>query len=311
MKPPAPGVQSIAYLNGEYLPLSEARLPVYDLGIIQGATITERLRTVRHWPYLVAEHLARLRNSSQLAGLRLPGNLDPLEEVIEQVAQRNSPLIPIEEDLAIVIFVTAGQALGESFGLAKTSRPSLCVHAAPLPFKQWGKAFRDGLQLVVSDIRQPPADVLNPRIKHRSRLHWFIADHRAREQAPGSMALLLDQRGYVTETASGNLVLVRNGELLTPGFEQTLAGISREHVRKLAARQGWRMREADLTPLDVAQADEAFLTSSTYCLLPVGSLDGKRIGNAVPGPVTKMLLDNWSEELGLDLERQILQAAGG
>jgi branched-subunit amino acid aminotransferase/4-amino-4-deoxychorismate lyase len=308
MNSPRPGHAPLAYLDGEYVPLAQARLPVYDLGLMQGASITERLRTVGHRPYLVNEHLARLRNSLALAGMKIPSGLDPLDEVIHEVAQRNSALISAESDMSIVVFVTAGQAPGDAFGLVKTSRPSLCVYAAPLPLRQWAEAFRGGVRLVVSDVRQAPANVLSPQIKHRSRLHWFIADQRAREDAPGSLAILLDQQGFLTETASGNFVMVHNGEMLTPRFEQTLGGIAREHVHKLAVRQGWRLREADLTPADAFQADEAFLTSSTYCLLPIGSIDGQRIGTALPGPVTKMLLDCWSEELGLDLERQILAA---
>jgi branched-subunit amino acid aminotransferase/4-amino-4-deoxychorismate lyase len=120
--------------------------------------------------------------------------------------------------------------------------------------------------------------------------------------------LLLDHDGYVTETSTGNLFVVRGRALLTPRAETTLPGIAQAHVMRLAERNGWEIGRADLTPQDVAGAEEAFLTSSTYCLLPVGAINGARIGTRIPGPVSKMLLDLWSQEIGLDLEAQALAA---
>jgi branched-subunit amino acid aminotransferase/4-amino-4-deoxychorismate lyase len=299
----------VAYLNGEFVPLSGARLPVYDLGIVQGATVTERLRTVRHVPYLVTEHLERLERTLAALQWPLPRDAGPLAGVIADVARLNAVGLAAEEDLSIVVFVTAGQALGDANGLTTHSRPAVCVYSAPLPLAEWGRSHREGVSLYTPvKVRQLPTDVVSPQLKHRSRLHWRLAEQETHARAAGAAPLLLDHDGYVTETSTGNLFVVRGRALLTPRAETTLPGIAQAHVMRLAERNGWEIGRADLTPQDVAGAEEAFLTSSTYCLLPVGAINGARIGTRIPGPVSKMLLDLWSQEIGLDLEAQALAA---
>lgn len=299
----------VAYLNGAFVPFEEARLPIYDLGIVQGASVTERLRTVRHEPYLVQEHLERLQQSLAVVGWGMPQDLGPMAEVIARVAHSHAAIIPANADLSVVIFVTAGQALGDAQGLVRKSRPSVCVYSSPLPLASYAEGYRRGVHLVTPAVRQLPADVVSPHVKMRSRLHWYLAEQQAHQQDPTATALLLDHHNFVTETASGNLFVLRKNALHTPRAETTLAGIAQSHVIGLAERLGWSVRRSDLSVEDVAGADEAFLTSSTYCILPVGSINGRAIGRGVPGALTKALLDNWSEEIGLDLERQCFSAA--
>lgn len=299
----------LAYLNGRFLPFAEARLPVFDLAIVQGASVTERLRTIRHEPYQVAEHLARLEHSLDRVGWGLPLDTGPLEDVVAQVARENVRGLPEDADLAIIIFVSAGQALTDANGLVERSRPTVCVTTAPLPLASWAPAYSEGVRLQIPETRQPPPQTLDPRIKMRSRLHWHLAAQEVRQTDPSAHALLLDLDGNVTETASGNLFAVSQGQLVTPRADRTLNGIAQRHVIQLARASGWQVEQRDLSPAELAEAEEAFLTSSTYCLLPVGSLNGRRLGTRIPGPITKMLLDLWSEEIGLDLEGQTLTAA--
>ncbi|SFI53874.1 aminotransferase class IV [Planctomicrobium piriforme] len=300
--------EPVASLNGELIPFSEAKLPIYDLGVMQGATVTERLRTVAHRPYLVAEHLARLRNSLFATGIHMPLDSGPLEDVIAEVARLNCALIGPHDDLAVVIFVTAGQSLTDSNGLVDRSRGTVCVYTAPLPLAHWQPWYEHGLALVVPGIEQIPASSIPPQIKHRSRMNWFLADRVARQVDPHAMALLCDQNGFVTESSSGNLFVVRQNRLQTPRAETTLPGIAQAHVIELATHQGWQVERCDLTIEDVADADEVFMTSSTYCLVPVRSINGQSIGKALPGHVTKMLLDCWSAELGFSLSAQAARA---
>ena len=118
---------------------------------------------------------------------------------------------------------------------------------------------------------------------------------------------ILDDEGFVTETASGNLFLVRDGRIQTPRAETTLGGIAQTQVIKFAEALGVPVQRADLTPDALFTADEAFLTSSTYCILPVSHLNGTRIGTNIPAPITKKLVDAWSQAVGLDLKAQILK----
>ncbi|MCA8997369.1 MAG: aminotransferase class IV [Planctomycetaceae bacterium] len=298
----------LAFLNGELLPFEEVRLPVYDLAIVQGATVTERLRTVRHQPYLVQEHLDRLDQSLAMVGWRIPGDVGPIDQVVQDLARHNTKRLPDSEDMSIVIFVTAGQAVGDANGLIERSEPTVCVYSAPLPLARWGKAYTDGVKLIVPEVRQVPSTSISPRIKMRSRLHWHLADRQARAVEAEAMALLLDDSGHVTETSSGNLFIVNGGQLCTPPDDAVLPGIARSHIIRLAEQRGWRVRAQPLSPDDVLDAEEAFLTSSTYCILPVSSLNGSRIGTSIPGRVTKMFMDAWGEEIGLDFAGQALSA---
>ena len=295
----------VAALNGELIPFADAKLPVFDLGVMQGATVTERMRTMRHQPYQVAEHLARLRDSLNAVGWHLPEDAGPTEDVIADVVRINTAPLSKDEDLAIVLFVTAGQSLGDSNGLIERSRSTVCIYTAPLPWAMWRRWQTEGVHLEIPEIRQLPADVVSPQIKHRSRLHWFLADQAARRTDPHAQALVLDEDGFLTETSSGNLFLVRDGRLLTPRQETTLPGIAQAQVIRLAERQGWTVERANLTAEDLISAEEAFLTSSTYCLMPVSKVAGRPIGKSVAGPITKMLIDLWSAEVGFSLPAQI------
>ena len=301
--------EPIAYLNGRFVPFSEAKLPVYDLGIIQAATVTERLRTVRHQPYLVAEHLERLRDSICAVGFN-GMDFDTVQNAVDGVAEENCRLIPQSADLSIVIFVTAGPLLADANGLAGEPQPTLCVHSSPLPLMKWGALYREGVPLVTSSVRQLSSETLSPRIKMRSRLHWYLAEREARLTDPRAMAVLLDDAGFLTETSSGNLFLVQSGELSTPSEQTTLGGISQQLILELAHAEDRPCRRANLSREMARAADEIFLTSSTYCILPVTRFDGQPISSGEPGPVTRHLQQAWGERMGLDFVAQAMTAAG-
>ncbi len=287
----------LSYLNGNYIPFSELKLPVYDLGIVQGATVTERLRTFQQIPFLVAEHLARLCTS--LAAIGLNASLaDSLDAVIEKLVNANARLLAEGEELAVVLFVTAGHLIGDSNGLANTSTPSVCAYTTPLSNMKYQTGYKNGVHVIVSSIRQIPAECISPQIKMRSRLHWYLADQEVRSQDPDAMAILLDQSGQLTETSSGNLFVVKDGNLFTPPKEFTLLGISQDYVIKLGNEMGITTAHTALLPEDLLNCDEAFLSSSTYCILPVTRFNSQIIGNGQPGEVTRRMITRWEKCVG-------------
>jgi branched-chain amino acid aminotransferase len=296
--------KTLCSLNGKIIPFEQARLPVYDLAIMQGATITERLRTFRHRPYGVEAHLNRLQQSLMLVNWKGLPDLMSLEKVIEEIAQHNCQFIGKNSDLAIVFFISAGQALSDANGLTTQSKPTVCVYTAPLPFANWVDGYLNGVDLITPDIRQIPRASLDPRIKMRSRLHWQIADQIVREQNPCATALLLDENDNLTETSSGNFLIVKDGAVLTPRESCTLDGISRGHVIQFCNEAGIPMAFTDLSEFDACNAEEAFLTSSTYCIMPVATLNGKKIGNQTPGNITQRLTHTWAKFVGTDFVQQ-------
>ena len=295
---PPPTSESIAWLNGQFLPLRDAALSVLDAGVTSGASVTERLRTFRHRPFLVTEHVTRLLASAAGADVPLTQSAAELEMLIEEITTLNAALVPAADDLTISVFATAGTSSG----------PTLCLHATPLPAEQYAPVYA-GLRLIVPPTRALPANVLSPQIKTRSRLHWHIANAQAAAVDPGATALLIDSDGLITETSAGNLFIVRGGRLLTPDRRRTLHGISQAYVKQLAAEVGLETLEADLRPSDIEDADETFLSSSVSCLLPVLRINQTSIGNNRPGLIYGQLLAAWSAAVGVDIAMQMVRMA--
>jgi branched-subunit amino acid aminotransferase/4-amino-4-deoxychorismate lyase len=148
---------------------------------------------------------------------------------------------------------------------------------------------------------------VDPRLKQRSRLNWWLAEREARATAPGSMALLLDTAGHVMETAAANFLIVRDGTLVSPPRESILAGVSLGVVEALAGRLGVPMEFRPLTLAECQAADEALLTGTAFCVAGVRSIDGAEL--AWPGPVLGRLLAAWNAEVGLDIHAQIVGRA--
>lgn len=294
----------VCFLNGEWIPFRDARLPVFDLAIMQGATVTERFRTFQHRPYDVDRHLERLNKSLELVAWPNVPNVLSWTAVIAELCARNTCELTADDDLAVVIFVSAGQSVGDANGLIGRSSPTYCIYTAPLAFSRWRHWYTSGVDLVIPGIRQISPMSIDPRIKMRSRLHWQLADQQVQTQHPGSMALLLDDAGHVTETSSGNLLIVQNGIVRTPLESRTLPGISRDHVQAICHRLGMPFEFCNLTPEAVLAADEACLTSSTYCIAPVRSLNRQQIGPQCPGDVTRQLSQEWANEIGVDFVQQ-------
>ncbi|HVW01941.1 MAG TPA: aminotransferase class IV [Planctomycetaceae bacterium] len=297
-------VEPLAYLNGELVPFSAAKLPVSDMGLVHGASVTEMSRTFRRVPFRLDAHLDRLFRSLAVVGFKIGETRERLREISEQLIAHNAHLLPPGGDLGIVQFVTAG--INPTYaGAAARRTPTVCVHTFPLPFELWRERLRTGQHLVTPALRHIPPECFDPHVKSRSRLFWIVADELARHVDPRAQALLLDVQGHLTETAAGNLFVVREGELRTPTCRNTLEGISRAVVLELAQKLNLRARECDLQLEDALSADEVFTTSTPYCLLPVTHLNGRPIGAGTPGPIVQQLLAAWSELVGCDIVKQM------
>ncbi len=302
--------EPIAYLNGHFVPISKAALSVFDLGIVAGASVTEMTRTFRHVPFRLSEHLDRLEQSLKLVNIDPRLSRDELVSICERVVSDNQRFIPSDHDLGLIVFVTAGQNL-TYLGLSELSRartPSVCVHSFPLPFELWAERYETGLHLVTTSIGSLPDDVIDSRIKHRSRMHWHLADIQAKKVDASAMAVLIDQDGFLTETATGNICVVEGTTIVTPS-QHVLHGISRDVVADLATSLGLTFATSRVKPDELARASEAFLTSTPHCMLPVTRFDNRPIGQGVPGPVFQQLITAWSKLVGLDIVGQMRDGA--
>jgi branched-subunit amino acid aminotransferase/4-amino-4-deoxychorismate lyase len=291
--------EPIAWLNGEYIPLKDASLSVFDATVTGGVSVTERLRTFRHNPFLLELHVERLMASAQAAYIPVRTSVEALSELIREVVRKNAELTPPNDDLSISAFVTAGQ----------DGKTTTCIFAMRIPAHVYVVEQADGIALATPVVSAIPPESLSPQIKTRSRLHWHIADAQVRAKRPGARAILLDAAGRLTETSTGNLFVFDGARLLTPRRERTLHGISQAFVIELATRIGLVAREADLSASDLVDAREAFVTSSVSCIVPVREFDEHRIGDGHPGPVQRQLLETWSADVGVDIVGQMSRMA--
>jgi len=300
----------VVFLNGRLLPAAEARVNIYDSGIVLGATVSEMARTFARRLFRLDAHLARLARSLQCVGFDVGVSSDQLGQIACEVVEHNSRLIQPGDELGLVVFVTAGEnpMYAAGAGVPVRREPTVCVHTFPLPLAAWAESMRLGARVVTPSIRHMPPQCIPPCVKHRSRMHYYLADREARSVDPGAVPLLLDLAGNVAETNTANFLIVERGTIVSPTLANILPGISREMVVELAAGLGIRFAEQDFDPARVALADEALLASTPYCVMPAVRINGQPIGDGRPGSVFRRLIDAWSQQVGLDVYRQIVDA---
>jgi branched-subunit amino acid aminotransferase/4-amino-4-deoxychorismate lyase len=141
-------------------------------------------------------------------------------------------------------------------------------------------------------------------------MHYFLADQKAAAIESGARALLLNRAGAVLETSTANVLVYRaEGKIVTPPIEDVLPGISLTVVHRLATRLGLEWSHCTLCSEDIKEADEVFLSSTPFCLLPVTAMNGQTIGNGLGGSIFQNLIREWSREVGIDVVGQAQQFA--
>ena len=293
----------LAFLNGEWIDSARLAIPFDDLGFAQGVAVVERLRTFGHQVFCLEEHLLRLQRSLAIVGWDVEGISQTIASAVVELLERNRAQMEPGDDWAVAAVATPGKT-------SDAANPTIAVHGHPLPFSDWASLYNTGVEVIVSDVRQVPRNCWPSELKCRSRMHYYLADRQAGAASPGARAILLDQSGNLAETSTTNLVAyyAEHG-LITPRQENVLPGISLQVLFALAEQLGIPCQEHDLTPADFAQADEAFLTSTSVCLLPITRQNGRTLSTGTPGPVYRQLLDAWSHLVGTDIAAQAHQFA--
>ena len=300
----------LAYLDGRWIPVAQAAVSVYDVGFLQGVTVAEQLRTFGGRLFRLDRHLDRLERSLATVGVQPGLARADFEQIAVELAAQNHKLLDPADDLGLSIFVTPGPAPAFA-ALAGRQGPTVCIHTQPLPFGTWVGKYATGDSLVVTDVLQVPAACWPSDLKCRSRMHYYLADKQAREREPGARALLLDERGRVVEASTANiLVYFRSEGLVSPPRERILPGVSAAVLAELAGQLGIPFSHRDLTPAEVAAADEALLCSTSPCVWAVTRLGGRPIADGQPGPIARQLLEAWSRLVGLDIAEQARRFAG-
>ncbi|MCP4175605.1 MAG: hypothetical protein GY758_33070 [Fuerstiella sp.] len=295
-------MNELSYWNGELVTDIEPSISVFDVGVIQGVTIPEQMRTFGGTLFQPDRHLQRLRRSLQIIGIDEP-DIDSLNSAAAVIASHNHSLLQSGDDLGLSLIVTPGSCAAATH--VDDSGPTVGMYTTPLPFHRWTDKYSTGEKLVVSSVRQVPASCWPADLKCRSRMHYYLADREARRRKPGARALLLDQDGWVAEASTASVILYRKGEgLVVPPSEKVLPGVSVGVVQSLAEQEGIDFVRRDISIDDLRAADEVFLSSTSPCLLPVTAVDDSRIGSGVPGQIFQQLMDAWSDRAGIDIVAQ-------
>ena len=272
----------VVWLNGELIPAGEARVSVFDRGILLGDGVYETLRVRNGKPFRWPPHRERLRRSLEKARIVPPFDLSSLDEGIAACLRANSL-----EEARLRMTITRGTG-NPGFDMMEGSLPTAVIAASPWrPLPE--AAYSEGVGAIIPRIRQTGEDNLDPALKSTSRIHLVLARMEAAERGAHE-ALLLGSSGEVREGTASNVFLVSGGRLRTPSLASgVLEGITREAILDLARLAGIPCREERLDRADLESSDEIFFTNTSWGALPVTRLDGKRVGNGQPGPVTRDL----------------------
>lgn len=305
--------EPIAYLNGEFLPASQAVIPVTDLGFMQGVTAAEQLRTFGGKLFGLDKHLDRLARSLEIIGVDPGLTRDELVGIAEDLVARNYPAIPRGGDLGLSMFVTPGPyATFAASGYIQRSGPTVGMHTYQLPFYLWASKYETGESLVVTPFEQVPPTSIPSELKCRSRMHYYLADRAARAIEPGARALMVDRDGFATESSTANLLVYWKEEgLVSPPRERILPGVTVATIEQLAGKLGISFSRRSLRVADVARAEEALLCSTSPCVWAVTRVNGQAIGTGRPGEMVARLQRAWSEMVELDIVAQALQFRNG
>ncbi|NIM44583.1 MAG: branched-chain-amino-acid transaminase [Nitrososphaeria archaeon] len=267
----------IFYVNGEWVPESQATISVLDQGLLYGFGVFEGIRIYGGGIFKLNEHIDRLYRSAQSAQINIPLTKADLAEICREFVVRNNM-----KEGHLRIIVTPGKGYTwDTFG-----SPTTAVFGIPI-----GRMFEsghEGIRLKTSSLRRTPPECLDPRMK---TLNYFNNKlHKMEALAAGvDDAIVLDMRGFVSELSGANFFITKDKTLLTSRKQFILEGVTRATVFELAKKEGFQVIEEDLTLYDVYTADEAFTCGSGYEITPVVEVDGRKIGDGKPGPITSKL----------------------
>ncbi|MBN2551229.1 MAG: aminotransferase class IV [Spirochaetales bacterium] len=292
------------YLNGKMIGESEARISIFDVGRLYGATFYESIRTFGHKLFHVEQHLERLRRSLSYAGILEQLEWSRVEEAVAQTLAANEKLIDAEDDMWLCVEVTPGTTFPMPLQKQVDTTPTVFAYSAALPHGEYARCYTEGKAVVTSLYRHIPPQCFEQRCKHRSRLPHFLSKLDAKRVDPDAFAVMLDIDGFITEGTGANIFFVVDGMLMTPKTRNILVGISRQYAIELAAGLGIPVQERDITLYDAYNAEEAFWTTSSYCILPICRMDGRKVGQQYPGKVAGALLREWSRKVGVDIVAQ-------
>lgn len=283
-----PAKQSKIYIDGKFYSEADAKISVFDHGLLYGDGIFEGIRFYNGRVFRLEEHLERLWDSARSICLEIPMSRPEMEEALLETIRQND----LREGY-IRLLVTRGVG---NLGLnpAQCLRPSVIIITAQIALYP-ESVYKSGLTVVTCATRRTNPASLNPAVKSLNYLNNVMARVEA-NLAGADEALMLNDAGYVSECTADNIFIIKHGQLFTPPIAAgALRGITRSVALEVAAELGIKIHETNITRHDVFVADECFLTGTAAEIIPVIKVDGRLIGNGKPGAITARTIARFRE----------------
>src|ERR1700690_3386511 len=274
------------FIDGKYLNERDAKISVFDHGLLYGDGIFEGIRAYNGRVFKLKEHINRLFYSAKAILLKIPMSLADITAAVLETCRRNKI-----RDGYIRLVVTRGPG---TLGLSpsRCKNPSVIIIADKIQLYP-PELYQRGMEIVTVPTVRNLQSALNPAIKSLNYLNNILAKIEA-NNAGCEEAIMLNAEGFVAECTGDNIFIVKNGRLFTPPLSAgALYGITRQTVIELAGEAGLKVSEPNLTRYDLFNADECFLTGTGAELIPVVKIDGRVIGTGKPGPVTRRLEEDY------------------
>ena len=303
------GSNRLVWFNGKMVPESEAKLSIYDSALMFGDMVFEMTRGFNGRQFKLREHIDRLYTGLKILRVPMTITKTEMELAVYETIEANQPFFNQDDEHRILIDVTRGM-LGLYHDVDAQEKGTIVI-IADFPLR-WtvagmGRLYDGGINAVITSQRAIPAALLEPKIKNRSRMFYMMANIEASSmEGQDNWALLMDPDGFIAEGTGSNFFIVKDGKVITPEPRNILRGISRDYVLEdLCPQLGIEAIEKNIEPYDVYTADEAFLTSTPMCMLPITRFNGTPIGGGEVGPVYTRLLNRWSDNEGVNISAQI------
>jgi len=276
--------EQLVYLEGKYVPLSEAKIPVMDHGLLYGDGIFEGIRAYHGRVFRLEDHMRRFASAAKAINLELPLPIEEITEVVLETCRKNN----IVDGYIRLVCTRGADGLG-LYPKPGSAKPRLFCIAGQVALYS-DEAYQRGLKVITSHLRRNKATIVDPQIKCLNYLNNILASIEAHRYGADE-ALMLNEDGVVTECTGDNIFVIKDGVISTPPvWLGTLDGITRQAVIRIARNEGYEVHEMPFTPFNVLNADEVFLTGTAAELIALTELDGQKIGSGVAGKITMKLL---------------------
>ena len=290
---------TILYVNGDFVKKSEAVISVYDSGFQHGDGVYEGIRAYGRKVYRLDEHIKRLYESCYTLGIDIGKTKDEMKEIVKELIRRN--LDAGFTDLHMRLQVTRG--FKAQTGMHPTLNVTnasivICVDQKPPIFN------KEGITLVTTWLKRYSPSYMDPKIHCCNQLNQIMAACEAIRQGADE-AIMLDQNGYVAETNSTNLQMIKDGALILPTLDSQLPGITRKTMIQIAKEMGMEVQVRNVSVSEYYNADEVFICGTVGEVVPVKIIDGKKIGTQIPGPITEKFSQEYkkmTETLGVSID---------